>query len=78
LRTAEIEENLYDTYQHPEGTGEDIIATDSGLYAVPDQPLEWEQYPLGWNNCDVCGKNTEVAEFDASYVCEDCFYVTIN
>jgi hypothetical protein len=53
--------------------GEWFAREDDGSAASDDKV--WEEFPLTWNRCDLCGETKEVADYQASYVCEGCFYV---
>jgi hypothetical protein len=53
--------------------GEWFAREDDGSAASDDKV--WEEFPLTWNSCDLCRETKEVADYQASYVCEGCFYV---
>ena len=65
-------------YSHDDLTTD--VPTDAGVGAgewlqCSNDDKVWDEFPLTWNRCDLCAETKEVADYQASYVCEGCFYV---
>ena len=75
-RRDDLEEEFYShddlTTDVPTDAG--VAGTGEWLQSVNDDKT-WEEFPLTWNRCDLCAETKEVADYQASYVCEGCFYV---
>ena len=75
-RRDDLEEEFY---SHDDLTTD--VPTDAGVTSAEDwtdckdEEKMWEEFPLTWNRCDLCAETKEVADYQASYVCEGCFYV---
>jgi hypothetical protein len=75
-RREELEEEFYSHDDLITDVPTDAGSADIGNWlSTRAESEDWEEFPLTWNRCDLCAEMKEVADYQASYVCEGCFYV---